>query len=55
MQVGIFAKTFSRPSMGETLDAVAETGIEAIQFNMALDRRAFAAARRSARPSAPAA
>ncbi len=36
MQVGIFAKTFSRPSLGETLDAVAEHRIEAIQFNMAL-------------------
>jgi hypothetical protein len=36
MDAGIFAKTFSRGSLGETLDAVAEHGNEAIQFNMAI-------------------
>jgi sugar phosphate isomerase/epimerase len=36
MQLGIFAKTFSRPSLGEALDAVAAHGIQAIQFNMAV-------------------
>lgn len=36
MQLGIFAKTFSRPSLGETLDAVAAHDIAAIQFNMAV-------------------
>jgi sugar phosphate isomerase/epimerase len=36
IEAGIFAKTFRRGSLGETLDAVAEHGIEAIQFNMAI-------------------
>jgi sugar phosphate isomerase/epimerase len=36
MRVGIFAKTFARSTLGEALDAVAASGIEAIQFNMAL-------------------
>jgi sugar phosphate isomerase/epimerase len=36
MDAGIFAKTFRRGSLGETLDAVAAHGIEAIQFNMAI-------------------
>ena len=36
IDAGIFAKTFVRGSLGETLDAVAAHGIEAIQFNMAL-------------------
>jgi sugar phosphate isomerase/epimerase len=36
MQLGIFAKTFSRPSLPETLDAVAKSGLRTMQFNMAL-------------------
>jgi sugar phosphate isomerase/epimerase len=36
MRIGIFAKAFSRPSLGAALDAVVDHGIEAIQFNMAL-------------------
>ena len=36
MELGIFAKTFSRPSLGETLDAVADSGLQTMQFNMAL-------------------
>jgi sugar phosphate isomerase/epimerase len=36
MRLGIFAKTFARPSLGETLDAVVTEGIGAIQFNMAV-------------------
>ena len=35
MQLGIFAKTFSRPTLGETLDAVAGHGLYCIQFNFA--------------------
>lgn len=35
MQIGIFAKTFVRPTLAETLDAVAAHGIRAVQFNMA--------------------
>ena len=34
MRLGIFAKTFARPSLGETLDAVVTEKIGAIQFNM---------------------
>jgi sugar phosphate isomerase/epimerase len=34
MQLGIFAKTFARPSLGETLDAVRAHGIGCMQFNM---------------------
>jgi sugar phosphate isomerase/epimerase len=36
MQVGIFAKTFPRPTLEESLDAAAASGVEAIQFNLAL-------------------
>jgi sugar phosphate isomerase/epimerase len=36
MRLGIFAKTFARPTLGEALDAVRASGIDAIQFNMAL-------------------
>jgi sugar phosphate isomerase/epimerase len=35
MQVGIFAKTFDRPSLPEVLDAVVENGFSRLQFNMA--------------------
>jgi len=35
MQLGIFAKTFSRPTLDETLDAVIEHGLHCVQFNMA--------------------
>ena len=35
MNIGIFAKTFVRPSLDETLDAVAAHGLRDIQFNMA--------------------
>jgi sugar phosphate isomerase/epimerase len=41
MRLGIFAKTFSRPSLDATLDAVVEHGIETIQFNMALTTEGF--------------
>jgi sugar phosphate isomerase/epimerase len=34
MQLGIFAKTFARPSLGETLDAVRGHRIGCVQFNM---------------------
>lgn len=34
MQIGIFAKTFARRTLGETLDAVAAHGIGAVQFNL---------------------
>jgi sugar phosphate isomerase/epimerase len=34
MQLGIFAKTFTRPSLGETLDAVRAHGLGCVQFNM---------------------
>ena len=33
MQLGIFAKTFVRPTLGETLDAVVNHGLDCIQFN----------------------
>src|SRR6185295_4348791 len=33
MQLGIFAKTFPRPSFSETLDAVAAHGLRCIHFN----------------------
>src|SRR5690349_20357042 len=33
MQLGIFAKTFVRPTLGETLDAVGSHGLDCIQFN----------------------
>lgn len=34
MHVGIFAKTFSRPTLEETLDAVQSHGIRSVQFNL---------------------
>jgi len=34
MQLGIFAKTFARSSLGETLDAVRAHRISCVQFNM---------------------
>ena len=33
MQIGILAKTFSRPTLGELLKAIAQHGIESVQFN----------------------
>ena len=33
MQIGIMARTFVRPTLEETLDAVAEHGIHCVQFN----------------------
>jgi sugar phosphate isomerase/epimerase len=38
MRVGIFAKTFARSSLGETLDAVRAHGIGCMQFNMSCAR-----------------
>ena len=35
MKIGIFAKTFVRPMLSETLDAVAGHGIRTVQFNLA--------------------
>ena len=35
MEIGIFAKTFARPSLTATLDAVLATGLHVVQFNMA--------------------
>ncbi len=35
MQLGIFARTFHRPTLEETFDAVAEHGLHCVQFNMA--------------------
>jgi len=35
MQIGIFAKTFVRPTLAETLDAVVAHGICCVQFNLA--------------------
>jgi sugar phosphate isomerase/epimerase len=35
MQIGIFAKTFVRPSLAATLDAVTAHGIHCVQFNLA--------------------
>ena len=34
MQLGIFAKTFVRPTLEETLDAVKAHGLDCVQFNM---------------------
>jgi sugar phosphate isomerase/epimerase len=34
MELGIFAKTFPRPTLEETLDAIADRGITHVQFNM---------------------
>ena len=36
MRLGIFARTFARPTLGEALDAVRDAGIRSIQFNLAL-------------------
>lgn len=36
MRLGIFARTFARDSLAETLDAVVASGLRTIQFNMAL-------------------
>jgi len=33
MQIGIFARTFSRPTLGELLGAIAKSGVECVQFN----------------------
>jgi sugar phosphate isomerase/epimerase len=35
MRLGIFAKTFARPTLEETLDAITAHGITDVQFNMA--------------------
>jgi sugar phosphate isomerase/epimerase len=35
MEVGIFAKTFVRPTLGEVLDAVTVHGLYTVQFNLA--------------------
>jgi len=35
MEIGIFAKTFARPSLEATLDAVAGHGLRCVQFNLA--------------------
>jgi sugar phosphate isomerase/epimerase len=35
MRLGIFAKTFARPTLEATLDAVRSCGFECVQFNMA--------------------
>ncbi len=35
MHIGIFARTFERPSLVETLDAVVDCGLDCIQFNLA--------------------
>src|SRR6185437_16191308 len=34
MHLGIFARTFPRPTLEETLDAIADRGITHVQFNM---------------------
>ena len=36
MRLGIFAKTFPRPSVEETLDAVRAHGLDATQFNLSV-------------------
>jgi sugar phosphate isomerase/epimerase len=38
MQLGIFAKTFPRPTLEETLDAIAARGLSQVQFNMSCAR-----------------
>lgn len=35
MQIGILARTFSRPTLGELLDVIAQHGAESVQFNFA--------------------
>jgi sugar phosphate isomerase/epimerase len=42
MELGIFARTFSRPTLEATLDAVAATGLGSMQFNPALAHGASA-------------
>ena len=34
MEIGIFSKTFARPTLGAVLDAVADHGVHAVQFNL---------------------
>ncbi len=34
MEIGIFSKTFERPTLTEKLDAIAAHGLHAVQFNM---------------------
>ncbi len=34
MHLGIFARTFPRPTLEETLDAIADRGLTHVQFNM---------------------
>jgi sugar phosphate isomerase/epimerase len=36
MQLGIFAKTFSRPTVEQTLQAAADAGLTAVQFNLSV-------------------
>jgi sugar phosphate isomerase/epimerase len=36
MQLGIFAKTFDRPDVASCLQAVADAGIPATQFNLSV-------------------
>lgn len=36
MQLGIFAKEFPRPTVGQTLRAVADAGLPAVQFNLSV-------------------
>ena len=38
MELGIFARTFARPTVEATLDAVAAHGLRCVQFNLALRR-----------------
>jgi len=35
MQLGIFTKTFARPTLADVLDAVQQHGLHYVQFNMA--------------------
>ncbi len=50
MQIGIFAKTFVRPTLEATLDAVVAHDLHCLQFNMAC---AGLASRKMASVSAP--
>jgi sugar phosphate isomerase/epimerase len=36
MQLGIFAKTFPRPTLEQTLQAAADAGVAAVQFNLSV-------------------
>ena len=36
MELGIFARTFGRPTLTEALDAVRDSGLRTMQFNMSL-------------------